>query len=166
MSETFAQGKLADKCDAGRVSANQFKALLEECVSRAVGAPVVNGAAPQLQQTDMVRQVLGVLTDFEKRARLRRDFPSSAEARKLANELQQQEAGRLQLEMNERQVSEKSGVREAHVMEAVEFNSQWTKNTDQFEMRAVQLVAELQQRHASALAAYEEQQREEARHPK
>jgi len=49
--------------------------------------------------------------------------------------------------------SEKSGVAEAHVIEAIEFNKAWTTNMSEFELRATSIVQELRERQESALAA-------------
>jgi hypothetical protein len=135
-----ARRMLARRCDDGRPNLELFQVLLEECVSLNLGDVDISASD---WQRELVKHLLGVLKEFERRALARGEFMIAAESRHRVKQLKEVEERRQKEEMVVRQGTEKSGVAEAHVREAVEFNKAWTTNMSEFELRATQIVQEL-----------------------
>ena len=135
-----ARQMLARRCDDGRPNLQLFQLLLGECVSlNNVGVDISASG----WQKELVKHLLGVLKEFERRALARGEFMIAAESRHRVKQLKETEELRQKDEMVVRQGTEKSGVAEAHIREAVEFNKAWTTNMSEFELRATQIVQEL-----------------------
>jgi len=154
-----ARQMLTRRCDDGLPNLELFQLLLEECVSLNGGVDI--GASGW--QKELVKHLLGVLKEFEKRALARGEFMIAAESRHRVKQLKETEELRQKDEMVVRQGTEKSGVAEAHVREAVEFNKAWTTNMSEFELRATQIVQELRDKQEAALVAIVETTRVEAK---
>ena len=155
-----ARKMLARRCEDGRPNLELFQVLLEECVSLNLGAVEISASD---WQKELVKHLLGVLKEFERRALARGEFMIAAESRHRVKQLKEVEERRQKEEMVVRQGTEKSGVAEAHVREAVEFNKAWTTNMSEFELRATQIVQELRDRQEAALAEAIETARAEAK---
>ena len=155
-----ARKMLARRCEDGRPNLELFQVLLEECVSLNLGGVEISASD---WQKELVKHLLGVLKEFERRALARGEFMIAAESRHRVKQLKEVEERRQKEEMVVRQGTEKSGVAEAHVREAVEFNKAWTTNMSEFELRATQIVQELRDRQETALAAIIETARAEAK---
>lgn len=155
-----ARQMLARRCDDGRPNLQLFQLLLGECVSlNNVGVDISASG----WQKELVKHLLGVLKEFERRALARGEFMIAAESRHRVKQLKETEELRQKDEMVVRQGTEKSGVAEAHIREAVEFNKAWTTNMSEFELRATQIVQELRDRQETALVAIVETSRVEAK---
>jgi len=159
-TEESAKRMLLSASPDGSVDFDKFKALIEEAVAQSLGNEFDDDLSHQ--HAELVKHITGILRDFEKRATARGEFLSAAESRVVAKRCRDMEEERLHNEMTDRQVQEKTGIQEAHVAEAVEFNRAWTKNMSEFEERAVEIVNELAMRHEAASGAYIEQLRQEA----
>ena len=155
-----ARKMLARRCEDGRPNLELFQVLLEECVSLNLGGVEISASD---WQKELVKHLLGVLKEFERRALARGEFMIAAESRHRVKQLKEVEERRQKEEMVVRQGTEKSGVAEAHVREAVEFNKAWTTNMSEFELRATQIVQELRDRQEAALAEAIETARAEAK---
>ena len=155
-----ARRMLARRCDDGRPNLELFQVLLEECVSLNLGDVEISASD---WQKELVKHLLGVLKEFERRALARGEFMIAAESRHRVKQLKEVEERRQKEEMVVRQGTEKSGVAEAHVREAVEFNKAWTTNMSEFELRATQIVQELRDRQEATLAEAIETARAEAK---
>ena len=155
-----ARRMLARRCDDGRPNLELFQVLLEECVSLNLGDVDISASD---WQKELVKHLLGVLKEFERRALARGEFMIAAESRHRVKQLKEVEERRQKEEMVVRQGTEKSGVAEAHVREAVEFNKAWTTNMSEFELRATQIVQELRDRQEATLAEAIETARAEAK---
>ena len=154
----MARDMLARVCEDGRANLLSFQMLLEECVAINLADKTASTSAAA---RELVRHLLCVLKDFEQRAMARGEFMSAAESRHCIKQIKEMEEARQKQEMALRQSAEKSGVEEAHVMEAIEFNKAWTKNIEEFEHRALKIVQELTARQEAALAAFVEKTRVE-----
>merc|ERR1712167_265872 len=78
-------------------------------------------------------------------------------AKKRLDELREHEENRQREAMRSRQITEKLGVEEAHMMEFQQFNAIWDKKMEEFEMNAKQLTDNMRKKHANKLAAQEMQ---------
>mmetsp|Transcript_26740 Transcript_26740/g.36826 ORF Transcript_26740/g.36826 Transcript_26740/m.36826 type:complete len:147 (-) Transcript_26740:445-885(-) len=57
--------------------------------------------------------------------------------------------------MRSRQIAERLGVEEAHMLEFQQFNIIWDKKMNEFEMHAEELVEAMKERHAAELRDYQ-----------
>ena len=120
----------------GRLTSGSFRALMTECMSVLTASETETAPVDRL----VTGFGMGMLKDFEKRCTARGDFMVAAEARHQAQRLRELAEVRHVEHMNVRQSNERSGVQEAHVMEAVEFNRAWGRNMEEFEQRATLIV--------------------------
>jgi hypothetical protein len=125
-----------DGKQGGKVTAEGFKLLVTECMTRLVA----NETDPAVIDRLVDGYGMGMFKDFEKRSTARGGFMLSAEARFQAQRLHDRAEMRHHEQMALRQSVEKRGVQEAHVMEAVEFNRAWVANMEEFEHRAALVV--------------------------
>ena len=135
-----ARRMVVRRCDDGRANLQLFQSLFQECISLNLAGVDLSASG---WQKELVKHLLGVLREFERRALARGEFMIAAESRHRVKQLKETEELRQKDEMVVRQGTEKSGVAEAHVREAVEFNQAWTTNMSEFELRATQIVQEL-----------------------
>merc|ERR1712070_1268233 len=77
-------------------------------------------------------------------------------AKKRLDELREHEENRQREAMRSRQITEKLGVEEAHMMEFQQFNAIWDKKMEEFEMNAKQLVDNMKKKHASDLFRFKD----------
>lgn len=61
----------------------------------------------------------------------------------------------LQEAMRSRQIAERLGVEEAHMLEFQQFNQIWDKKMAEYESHAEELVEAMKERHASELRDYQ-----------
>mmetsp|Transcript_62479 Transcript_62479/g.103959 ORF Transcript_62479/g.103959 Transcript_62479/m.103959 type:complete len:354 (+) Transcript_62479:108-1169(+) len=158
-TEDQAKRMLAQSSEDGRVTIDKFKSLIEESISHSMSNQ--SDEDPVARDGATAKFVLGIIKDFEKRSTARGEFMVAAEARHYARGIRETEETRIREQMAARQSQEKNGIQEAHVAEAVEFNRAWTKNMDEFEERARQIVQELHDRHQVSLNSFIEREREE-----
>merc|ERR1712216_887017 len=77
-------------------------------------------------------------------------------AKKRLDELRDHEENRQREAMRSRQITERLGVEEAHMMEFQQFNAIWDKKMDEFEMNAKQLVDNMRKKHANELFRFKD----------
>merc|ERR1711934_341052 len=77
-------------------------------------------------------------------------------AKKRLDELREHEENRQREAMRSRQITERLGVEEAHMMEFQQFNAIWDKKMEEFEMNAKQLIDTMRKKHASELFRFKD----------
>merc|ERR1712216_787721 len=77
-------------------------------------------------------------------------------AKKRLDELREHVENRQREQMRSRQITERLGVEEAHMMEFQQFNAIWDKKMEEFEMNAKQLIDTMRKKHASELFRFKE----------
>merc|ERR1712167_511228 len=77
-------------------------------------------------------------------------------AKKRLDELREHEENRQREAMRSRQITEKLGVEEAHMMEFQQFNAIWDKKMEEFEMNAKQLIDTMRKKHANELFRFKD----------
>jgi len=77
-------------------------------------------------------------------------------AKKRLDELREHEENRQREAMKSRQITERLGVEEAHVMEFQQFNAIWDKKMEEFEMNAKQLSDNMKTKHANELFRFKD----------
>lgn len=86
--------------------------------------------------------------------------PATPRRERVPRPEQVQEEARLHDAVARRQDAERSGVEELHAMEAMEFNAAWSKNMEDFERQAEDIVNETKHRHAQDFEKYQAEIRE------
>merc|ERR1712167_318572 len=77
-------------------------------------------------------------------------------AKKRLDELREHEENRQREAMKSRQITERLGVEEAHMMEFQQFNAIWDKKMQEFEMNAKQLSDNMKKKHANELFRFKD----------
>merc|ERR1712100_919563 len=77
-------------------------------------------------------------------------------AKKRLDELHEHESKRQKEAMRSRQITERLGVEEAHMMEFQQFNAIWDKKMEEFEVNAKQLVDNMRKKHANELFRFKD----------
>merc|ERR1711935_647282 len=72
------------------------------------------------------------------------------------DELREHEENRQREAMKSRQITEKLGVEEAHMMEFKQFNAIWDKKMEEFDMNAKQLTDNMRKKHANELFRFKD----------
>jgi len=80
--------------------------------------------------------LLGILDDLKKYAQAVKDFRLAHSTKEMSDSLKTREEMRRMREISQRQESDQHGVQEAHMMQAMEFNSAWSQNMTEFERQA------------------------------
>ena len=152
-SEARAEQMLAQESESGHIDARQLRRLLETCV------PPKPDDDPETYHSKLVRVILAVLKDFERRAIDACEFVSSAHAREVIKEIQELEKQRAFLALDARKSKQHNGLRRGQAREAREFNRWWTARMAEFNKHARQAIEALRQRHESDLEEYVATQR-------
>jgi len=77
-------------------------------------------------------------------------------AKKRLDELREHEENRQREAMRSRQITERLGVEEAHMMEFQQFNAIWDKKMEEFEMNAKELIDNMRKKHANELFRFKD----------
>merc|ERR1711990_353587 len=77
-------------------------------------------------------------------------------AKKRLDELRDHEENRQREAMRSRQITERLGVEEAHMMEFQQFNAIWDKKMEEFEMNAKELIDNMRKKHANELFRFKD----------
>merc|ERR1712072_965828 len=77
-------------------------------------------------------------------------------AKKRLDELREHEENRQREQMRSRQITERLGVEEAHMMEFQQSNAIWDKKMEEFEMNAKQLSDNMRKKHANELFRFKD----------
>jgi len=106
--------------------------------------------------------LLGVLEFIRKSALRNEDFKLAHHAKEMGESLTAREETRRLHSISERHDTEQLGVQEAHMMQAMEFNSAWSTNMTEFEKQAQVIEEQVKQRHGEEFAAFQQQLAEQA----
>lgn len=109
----------------------------------------------------LVPEFLKVLDVHKKRCEAEGDYVAANLVKKRYTTLRDREERRLHEAIASRQTAEKTGVDEAHMMEAMEFNSAWSQNMSEFERQAREIEEQMKERHAVEFQKFQAQLRSE-----
>mmetsp|Transcript_29545 Transcript_29545/g.67777 ORF Transcript_29545/g.67777 Transcript_29545/m.67777 type:complete len:365 (+) Transcript_29545:23-1117(+) len=158
----------ADANGEGSFGFEAFRALVESSLSKTTfklaarqGAPPPGGDMP-VPRHYVVVTLLSILDDYRKRREAAGDYPTAASVKEVYAAMQVEEEARLHDAVANRQEAERSGVEEAHMMEAMEFNTAWSRNMEDFERQAGDIEEQTRQRHAIEFARFQEDLRQRA----
>lgn len=112
------------------------------------------GDEPQTEQS--VSDFLRILEEHRIECEKNGKYVEAEIAKKRLDELREHEENRQREQMKSRQITERLGVEEAHMMEFQQFNAIWDKKMEEFEMNAKQLVDNMRKKHANELFRFKD----------
>jgi len=102
-----------------------------------------------------VQDFLEILEEHRKNCERQGKYVEAEIAKNRLEELKLHEENRRREAMRSRQIAERLGVEEAHMLEFQQFNMTWDKKMTEYETHAEELVEAMRNRHASELRDYQ-----------
>ena len=106
-------------------------------------------------RTIAVQDFLQILEEHRKNCERQGKYVEAEIAKNRLEELKLHEENRRREAMRSRQIAERLGVEEAHMLEFQQFNIVWDKKMQDYEERAAMLEEETKARHAQELANFQ-----------
>lgn len=103
------------------------------------------------QQSASVADFLVILQEHKKNCEAAGNYIEADIAKKRLEELHAHEESRKEESLRSRQVAQRLGVEEAHMLEFQQFNGMWDRTMREYEDRASELLEAMRQRHELAL---------------
>ena len=94
-----------------------------------------------------VQDFVRVLEEYKKSCERQGKYVEADIAKKRLEELRQHEDGRRQEALRSRQVAQRLGIEEAHMLEFQQFNTMWDRKMKEYDERAAELLEAMRQRH-------------------
>ncbi len=101
-----------------------------------------------------VQDFLQILEEHRKNCEKQGKYVEAEIAKNRLEELRQHEENRRREAMRSRQIAERLGVEEAHMLEFQQFNQLWDKRMAEYEQKSADLVETMRERHAATLNDY------------
>merc|ERR1711970_3327 len=98
-----------------------------------------------------VADFLQILEEHRKNCERQGKYVEAEIAKNRLDELRRHEENRRREAMRSRQIAERLGVEEAHMMEFQQFNAMWDKRMAEFEQKSADLDETMKERHAVEL---------------
>lgn len=102
-----------------------------------------------------VQDFLEILEEHRKNCERQGKYVEAEIAKNRLDELKLHEENRRREAMRSRQIAERLGVEEAHMLEFQQFNFIWDKKMTEYEQHAEELVEAMKERHAAELRDYQ-----------
>lgn len=102
-----------------------------------------------------VQDFLEILEEHRKNCERQGKYVEAEIAKNRLEELKLHEENRRREAMRSRQIAERLGVEEAHMLEFQQFNLIWDKKMAEYERHAEELVEAMKERHAAELRDYQ-----------
>jgi cobalamin biosynthesis Mg chelatase CobN len=102
-----------------------------------------------------VQDFLEILEEHRKNCERQGKYVEAEIAKNRLEELKLHEENRRREAMRSRQIAERLGVEEAHMLEFQQFNLIWDRKMAEYEAHAEELVEAMKERHASELRNYQ-----------
>lgn len=120
-----------------------------------------------LNDTSAVNDFLHVLEEYKKNCERQGKYVEAEIAKKRLEELRQHEEERRQETLRSRQIAQRLGIEEAHMLEFQQFNTMWDRKMKEYDERATELLEAMRQRHEFDMSEYQQKKLAEApRKPK
>eukprot|EP00960_Hanusia_phi_P047405 758388-Hanusia_phi.AAC.6 len=101
-----------------------------------------------------VQDFLQILEEHRKNCERQGKYVEAEIAKNRLEELRQHEENRRREAMRSRQIAERLGVEEAHMLEFQQFNALWDKRMAEFEQKSADLEEAMKERHGTELMEY------------
>ena len=102
-----------------------------------------------------VADFLQILEEHRKNCERQGKYVEAEIAKNRLEELKMHEENRRKEAMRSRQIAERLGVEEAHMLEFQQFNIIWDKKMAEYEQHAADLVEAMKERHAAELRDFQ-----------
>jgi cobalamin biosynthesis Mg chelatase CobN len=102
-----------------------------------------------------VQDFLEILEEHRKNCERQGKYVEAEIAKNRLDELKLHEENRRREAMRSRQIAERLGVEEAHMLEFQQFNLVWDRKMAEYEAHAEELVEAMKERHAAELRDYQ-----------
>ncbi len=102
-----------------------------------------------------VQDFLEILEEHRKNCERQGKYVEAEIAKNRLDELKLHEENRRREAMRSRQIAERLGVEEAHMLEFQQFNLIWDKKMAEYEAHSEELVEAMKERHAAELRDYQ-----------
>jgi hypothetical protein len=103
-----------------------------------------------------VNDFLLILEEHRKNCERQGKYVEAETAKKRLDELKVHEENRRKEAMRSRQIAERLGVEEAHMLEFQQFNQVWDRKMDEYERNVEELVVAMREKHKSELLAFQQ----------
>ncbi len=97
-----------------------------------------------------------ILEEHRKNCERQGKYVEAEIAKNRLEELRLHEENRKKEAMRSRQIAERLGVEEAHMLEFQQFNVVWDRKMDEYERHAEELVGSMRQRHVDELREFQQ----------
>ena len=111
--------------------------------------------AQESAEDNAVQDFLQILEEHRKNCERQGKYVEAEIAKNRLEELKLHEENRRREAMRSRQIAERLGVEEAHMLEFQQFNIVWDKKMQEYEQHAARLEEEMKMRHARELANFQ-----------
>eukprot|EP00741_Cyanophora_paradoxa_P008108 tig00001229_g7845.t1 len=123
-----------------------------------MGDAVDYGQPPPVEPDEAaIRDFLQILEEHRKSCERQGKYVEAEIAKNRLQELRSHEENRRREAMRSRQIAERLGVEEAHMLEFQQFNQMWDKKMMEYEIKAQELEQAMRDRHAAEYAEFIEQ---------
>jgi hypothetical protein len=102
-----------------------------------------------------VQDFLQILEEHRKNCERQGKYVEAEIAKNRLEELKLHEENRRREAMRSRQIAERLGVEEAHMLEFQQFNMVWDKKMAEYERHAAELERSMKERHGAELAEFQ-----------
>ena len=144
---------LARVSEEGHVDPPKLRALLESSVPP-------SAHSSELQRHEQVmRLILAIVRDFERRATARGEFELAGKARACGKEIRATEERRSLFVLMRQHEEERVFLGRSQKEEAKDFNRSWKNRMEEFSKLAAHAIEEMHEKHKNAVAAYIETNR-------
>ncbi|TMW69759.1 hypothetical protein Poli38472_001915 [Pythium oligandrum] len=113
-----------------------------------------------------VNDFLLILEEHRKNCERQGKYVEADVAKKRLEELKVHEENRRKEAMRSRQIAERLGVEEAHMLEFQQFNQVWDRKMEEYERNVEELVVNMREKHKTELLEYQKKLLEKQQKPK
>ena len=113
-----------------------------------------------------VHDFLQILEEHRKNCERQGKYVEAEIAKNRLDELKIHEENRRKEAMRSRQIAERLGVEEAHMLEFQQFNAAWDKKMADYEKHAAELIQSMKERHAREVREFQAKLMERQQRPK
>lgn len=103
-----------------------------------------------------VQDFLHILEEHRRNCERQGKYVEAEIAKNRLEELKLHEENRRKEAMRSRQIAERLGVEEAHMLEFQQFNSVWDRKMDEYDANAAELILAMKERHAGELRDFQQ----------
>lgn len=120
------------------------------------GTGAARSAADLEFEDEAVQDFINILEEHRRNCEKLGKYTEAEIARKRLDELRVHEENRRREALRARQLAERLGIEEAHMLEFQQFNLLWDKKMAEYEENAAKLILAMKERHAAELRDFQQ----------